>query len=60
MHNCGYRDGQGSVLLFKVLVILQIFKTKPSYTVVLLFAELGFTPSTDCYLDYVWERQANK
>lgn len=33
MHNYGYRDGQGSVLLLKVLVVLQIFKTKPSYTV---------------------------
>ncbi len=60
MHNYDYRDGHGSVLLFKVLVILQTFKTKPSYTLVLLFAELGFTPSPHCYLDYGWERHANK
>lgn len=34
--------------------------TKRPHTVVLLFAELGFTPSSNCYLDYDYEWQASK
>lgn len=42
------------------MLYVQTVKTKPSYTVGLLFAEVDFTPSANRYLDYVWERQANK